>query len=126
MTAAMTFRPRFSLRTLLVLIAIYAALFFRRQYPINWSHERRNSIDRTSKHPRQPFDPVIVFFYAPTNSVPLSLRIWTGEDFRVAHVRFYLDRLSLDEVHWIDDFRRLFPEAGVTAKTAAEWRREEF
>jgi hypothetical protein len=123
----MRIRPRFSLRTLFALTAICAALLAWRQSALNWNSERWHAIRWThiANSWHRNTLPVIVGWRPYQTEVPLSLRIWASDTFNVLFVHFSLDYLSPGDVHWIDDFRRLFPEAEVTAKTAAEWRSEQ-
>jgi hypothetical protein len=56
--------------------------------------------------------------------VPCSLRCWGDKD-AIDFIQFNTDMLDPAELHRIDKFKRLFPEATVTAKTTSEWDAEE-
>jgi hypothetical protein len=99
--------PRFSLRSLFILTAVYAAVLASRQPALDWSSQRQKALFwfGTSRHGS--------YAWNHRRQLPLSLLVWSDERYALDFITFARNRMSKDEVHWIDDFRRLFPEARV-------------
>jgi hypothetical protein len=124
---AMRVRPRFSLRALFVLTAICAVMFAWRQSTLRWSAQRSEALQwlmhsaptpgGTSAYPKGSVG------WSPSSRLPLALWIWASDSSAVQFVWFTSDSLPKDELHWIDEFRRLFPEAQVVAQSGSEWAR---
>jgi len=113
----MRFRPRFSLRTLFILIAATAAILAWRQSTLAWIAARHHAIG-DSQAAIQNYAVRVLSLDPKCRNLPLSLRIW-GETKCVYCLQSYSDAVQLKD-HLVE-FQQLFPEAKIEARTSAQW-----
>lgn len=106
----MRFRPRFSLRTLFVVIAVCAVVLAWRQSAVNWDAQRYKALEWL----RSSVDlPMWSVWWFPKDDVPWSLRFWGKKSSGVKFAHFDLDKLPKEHHHWVEDLVRIFPDAEI-------------
>ena len=118
--------PRFSLKALfaaVTMVGIAAGMLAWRHYALDLMakrHEKWSWIWITLEFQMRPGIRDFSYYHKTAKIPPWFLRFW-GETLAIDFIEFDTDKLVEAERHNIDEFKRLFPEATVTAKKEAEW-----
>jgi hypothetical protein len=111
--------PRFSLRMLFIgmtLLALVAAGLAWRQSTLAWIEDRHRAIDPQTAW--RDYGMRVLALDPKKRNLSLSLRIW-GETQCVYCFQSYSD--AVHRTDGLAEFRRLFPEAKIEAKTTDDW-----
>jgi hypothetical protein len=104
-------------RALIVFAVFGAGALIWSLYTLNWMAQRHAQLEWI---PPTGSPLGVREFRLDHGKVPCSLRCWGDRD-AIDFIQFDTDRLGQAEQNRIDEIKRLFPEATVTAKTTFEW-----
>lgn len=126
--AAGFFRPRFSLKAILVLFAVLSAWL---AYQVHWLGERREALVWIQQHETgawSSFDPADVAVTNPVTGVtqpdeprraPLIVRLSGAQ--QVFYINLEKAKLSLADAQRLDHLQQLFPEADGVQLHESGW-----
>src|SRR5690349_16551869 len=113
----MKFRPRYSLRTIFVLIALVSIPLAWRQSNIHWMADRKNALEWIAEHfniPGGKHGLVATYVRLDINGagdhLPWSIRYWGQGQLALSLLGIISDEMTPETNKKIEEIRALFPE----------------